>query len=536
MHQVAEFKLITDEPISNAIDNTMEKARKIENRAKGIVNNLIRTMESDIEYLCALADLRMSKTPEDKQNATERLNIIRQDVYGLTSYGIEKILKDIKHKEFADSINADIVAKLSVRIYQSVKKRIFEHCDIHFLKYGEFNTLETKANKCGILFKPNEQVVIFNTHKKQVRKKKVKNKDGSYKTSNKKKKTVKYEIPVKIRENDTFNKELLKHKICYCRIVRKPGKNKYEYYLQVVVDVKDKPVLKLPKQQKGTVGIDLGPSSVAVVSKNDAILESLAPQADKCNKDIIRLSRQLERLRRLNNPNNYNEDGTIKTPPKGEKLYWYRSKHYIRVLFQLKNVYRKKSAITKQSHNILANKIISMGQRFFIEELDIKSWQKKSTKPSAPSTKLITVIDKKTKKEKQVYKYVRKKRFGKSINNHSPGLLIQLIKQKLLYYDQMLEYVNTIKYKASQYDHTTGEYIKPNLKDRVKTVGTHKVQRDLYSAFLIKNNKDSETVDQLRCNKEFNNFLNLNNIIMNNLKVRYQQGEIFPSCMAVNEF
>ena len=215
----------------------------------------------------------------------------------------------------------------------------------------------------------------------------------------------------------------------------------------------------------------------------------------------------------------------------------YLSKLQMTVLiFQLKNAYRRKSAITKQFHNILANKIISMGQRFFIEELDIKSWQKKSTKPPTSSTKLITVIDKKTKKEKQVYKYVRKKRFGKSINNHSPGLLIQLIKQKLLYYGQMLEYVNTIKYKASQYDHTTGEYIKPNLKDRVKTVGTHKVQRDLYSAFLFKNNKDSETVDQLRCNKEFNNFLNLNNIIMNNLKVRYQQGEIFPSCMAVNEF
>ena len=177
-----------------------------------------------------------------------------------------------------------------------------------------------------------------------------------------------------------------------------------------------------------------------------------------------------------------------------------------------------------------------MGQRFFIEELDIKFWQKKSTKPPTSSTKLITVIDKKTKKEKQVYKYVRKKRFGKSINNHSPGLLMQLIKQKLSYYGEILEYVNTIKYKASQYDHITGEYIKPNLKDRTKIVGDNKVQRDLYSAFLIKNNKDSETVDQLKCNKEFNKFLNLNNIIMNNLKLRYQQGERFPSCMAVNEF
>ena len=41
MHQVAEFKLVVNKQMASAINNTMEKARKIENRAKGIVNNLI---------------------------------------------------------------------------------------------------------------------------------------------------------------------------------------------------------------------------------------------------------------------------------------------------------------------------------------------------------------------------------------------------------------------------------------------------------------------------------------------------------------
>lgn len=46
--------------------------------------------------------------------------------------------------------------------------------------------------------------------------------------------------------------------------------------------------------------------------------------------------------------------------------------------------------------------------------------------------------------------------------------------------------VQTKDFKASQYDHVEDNYKKAELKDRSKYVGGYKVQRDLYSAYLLK--------------------------------------------------
>jgi putative transposase len=47
--------------------------------------------------------------------------------------------------------------------------------------------------------------------------------------------------------------------------------------------------------------------------------------------------------------------------------------------------------------------------------------------------------------------------------------------------------INTWQTRLSQFDHTTGEYIKKPLSQRMHVIGdgaTAPVQRDLYSAFL----------------------------------------------------
>lgn len=65
---------------------------------------------------------------------------------------------------------------------------------------------------------------------------------------------------------------------------------------------------------KGLVGVDLGPQSVAAVSETSAILENLAERNGKSTKRHERkerlLLRALDRSRRANNKDRYNEDGT----------------------------------------------------------------------------------------------------------------------------------------------------------------------------------------------------------------------------------
>ena len=54
------------------------------------------------------------------------------------------------------------------------------------------------------------------------------------------------------------------------------------------------------------------------------------------------------------------------------------------------------------------------------------------------------------------------------------------------------------------------EYKKKSLSKRWNNIAGHKVQRDLYSSFLIMNiSEDLETYNLEKCNKRFNNFLEL---------------------------
>ena len=58
--------------------------------------------------------------------------------------------------------------------------------------------------------------------------------------------------------------------------------------------------------------------------------------------------------------------------------------------------------------------------------------------------------------------------------------------------------INTYNTKLSQFDHTTGEYVKKPLSQRTHHFGdgiTPPVQRDLYSAFLARCCSTSETLD-----------------------------------------
>ena len=126
-------------------------------------------------------------------------------------------------------------------------------------------------------------------------------------------------------------------------------------------------------------------------------MEPLAPKTVKeCNKAIILLSRQLDRIRRLNNPNNYNEDGTCK---KGHHK-WVKTKNYYKTLFALKNMYRLKSIYIREHQARLQNKILSYGGNFATEDINFTSWMRRSKKPTEQTDKEIEVTNKKGEKKK----------------------------------------------------------------------------------------------------------------------------------------
>ncbi len=158
-------------------------------------------------------------------------------------------------------------------------------------------------------------------------------------------------------------------------------------------------------------------------------------------------------------------------------------------------MHRKIADKRKQSHNKLANHLLSLGLDIRVEQMSFKGLQRKAKE---------TVVNEKTGKIN------RKKRFGKSIANRAPAMLISIIDNKLKYHDLSIKKIDTAKVKASQFDHFTQNYVKKTLSKRWNHFEQGDVQRDLYSAFLIMNTTENlREMDLERANEAWERFFEL---------------------------
>jgi len=135
---------------------------------------------------------------------------------------------------------------------------------------------------------------------------------------------------------------------------------------------------------------------------------------------------------------------------------------------------------------------------------------------------------KKTTINQKTGKINKKKRFGKSLANKAPAKLIEIINRKLNYLGKEILKVNTWKVKASQYNHIEDNYQKKKLNERWNIIGKDKIQRDLYSAFLVMNVKDNlEEIDKNSCNKYYEKFKENHNKEIQ--KIKTSKVKIFAS-------
>lgn len=499
---VLELKLDTCNEDNHYLNWLLESGRHLYNRLLEFAINQIKELEKNKKYKRMLKKY-YNDGKQDKE-LLKAINEIRNS-YGLSHFGLITQVYKLREKTCGKYFNTNLAISVADRVWSAVEKVLFsEGKKLHFQKFGEFNSISGKDNKTGLYYDVENNILHCGRSGKRLIK------------------------PV-IRENDTYIQEALTHRIKFCRIVRKQFHHNYKYFLQLTLEGNPPRKLTLGK---GEVGIDIGVSTIAVVSEETAIFEPLANDIDKYNQRIIQLQRKLERSRRLSNPNNYNEDGTIKTQKNGEKLHWKKTKNYKKIIHQLKHLYRLRNCYVTESHNKVANQIVEMGDTHYVELMNYKALQKKVDKPTEQTDKVIELTNKKGE-TKSVKKCKKKKRFGKSLNNRSPGALLTIINQKLRYYGKKTISVDIYNYKASQYDHIKKEYIKTNLNERVKHIGNNLVQRDLYSAFLLKNYENSTTINQTKCELEFNKFLELQHNVIYNLKQRLINKEILPACMGI---
>lgn len=453
---ILTLRLDTETYQEDILNKRLEICRNIYNACLGELHKRYRTMQQSKEYqkVC-----KMSKGKE-RNKLFNSLN----KKYGLTEYSLTSYVKPMQHhyKKNIDSFTSQAIAKRCFLAFQ--KLMLHQSKKVKFKRYGEMKSLEGKSNKTGIRF--IEDKLIWNG----------------------------LTIPVIIEKNDVYAQMALINKIKYCRVVRKLIRGRYKFYIQLVLEGippvkidKDTGEIKHP-MNIGDVGIDIGTQTIAISSDREVKLLEIASEIRNIDREKRILSRKLDRQRRANNPDNYNEDGTIKR----NRLKWNNSKRYLKTKNELAEIQRKLADIRKQSHNKLANYVLSLGNKVYVEEMNFKGLKSRSKK---------TTINKKTGKIN------KKKRFGKSIGNKAPSMFLTILDNKLKWHGERLLKVDTYKIKASQYNHVSDEYIKKGLSERWNDFGEYKIQRDMYSAFIIMCSRENlKEIDKEKCKDKFSKF------------------------------
>ena len=453
------------------IENRLEKSFRISNSVynEGISLGLKRfeALKRNPYYQELLEARRLAKTGIDKlKKAKKKTKGLVQQVklydkalfelrkaYGLTEFDLSAYLCQQRRKEGSSykQLAASEIQVIAGQVMKTLEKVLFYQikpykvqCSSKFdLDVSFRNRVNTEAtrlilsNKKGIAYR-------FYIHKK----------------------STFVDIPVKAFNNYQQMSLLRSERIKYVQIIRKTIRGKKVYYLQIVCQ--GFPHSKVSKGN-GVVGIDPGISTVAFASQKEVALVDLVPKnITRKEKLLKRLDRAIERSRRVNNPECYKENGTIK---KGSR-FKRPSNRQMRLRNRRRKTYRSLSEERRKLQGQLVNQLVLQASFIKIENLNVKGLQKRSRDIR---------INPKTNRP------FSKKRFGKAIFRAAPSAFRAALETRASQLGIDFEIISPKNVKPSQYNHITQTFEKKSISTRVYDLSDEykDVQRDLYSAFLI---------------------------------------------------
>jgi len=453
---IHEMPLVVTPRQAKVLDQRFEAARMIYNAALQEGLKRLRLMRESKDWHKARALKKAGKKKE--------ANALYRDVrrrFKFSDYELQKVSflrSDAPH--ISHLVDSQTSQALCTRAYRACEHHVFVTGRGYprFKRYNTLNTVESKNNLQGIVFRENK--VFWNTG--------LGNKN-------------KLEFPVKFDPKDKHGVEAaaLQDEIKYCRLKRDVVNGKKRFSVQLVLDgkPKDRPNTMTTD---GTVGLDLGPSTIAWVSDDKSEFKKFCEEIDPVVKQKRLIQRKMQRSLRANNPDNYEPDelkknangktirklGKVKKGPKT----WVRSKRYLALKDELAKADRKIRETRDKLQGELANEILRQGSLVRTEKLSYKSFQRN---------------------------------FGRSVRDRAPGMFIEKLKRRADHLGATVEEINTFKTYLSSRCHNCGTKKKKTRKERQHIcecgVSAH---RDLYSAWLAKY-VENDVLDVTQCHEHW---------------------------------
>lgn len=431
---VGEIPLNVSQSALSVLGSVFEASRQLYNACLGEAIRRLRLMRESKAYQAA------KKLPKKSKERTSAFKKIREE-FSFNEYSLHAYAAVIKNSWIGEHIGIHVAQKLATRAFSAAEKVVFGFAKrVRFKRYGGLNSIEGKNNGTGLIWK------------------------GTFL------KVGKLEIPALINSSDPVVSHALTSRVKYCRLVRKVIRGKEQFFAQLCCEgkplsAKDRHLLRSSKPPEvrnqnslicegGPVGMDIGPSTIAIVGEKDAILLRFCDKIEPKREKISELQKRLDRQRRANNLENYSENGAIK---KGQKK-WCRSKRQKETEKALAEIQRKMAAHRKSLHGALLNSL-PLHEEFYLEKLSYRSFQKN---------------------------------FGRSVGLRAPGMFVEELKRKAENAGGSVCEFSTKATKLSQTCHC-GRFHKKKLSERwhVCKCGVE-AQRDLYSAYLARFVRDGK--------------------------------------------
>jgi len=415
---VCEIPLRVTRRQEKKLDVRFEAARQLYNALLGEAKRRLALFRQSIWYTKA-------KQTKDEDERRAHFDAART-AYGFSSYALEAVADGMRRDTWlGDHIDSHVEQKLAARAFDAVQKMAYGTAkDVRFKGRRGLRSLEGKTNDACIRWRDDR--VLWNG----------------------------LALPmVKAAHKDPVIQHGLSSRVKYVRLVRREVRSRTRYYAQLVCEGLP---YRNPEHTIGTetVGLDIGPSTIAVVGETQASLEQFCEPVARDHKRIRRLHRKLDRQRRANNPDCYDGQGRA---VKGKRPT-NKSRRQQDTQAELAELFRREAAHRKTLHGQMAHRIIAIGAHIHTEKLSYRGFQKL---------------------------------YGKSISVRAPRAFLSILTRKAESAGGKVIEFGTRTTALSQVC-ICGQKHKKRLCERVHICDCGvEMQRDLFSAYLAGHVKDN---------------------------------------------
>lgn len=410
------------------INKRMELCRKVYNNMLHDRLKALRKMEHDKDYISSKEVIMSAYKTDDKNVAkaikksqeykdAQEMQKAKMREYGFSEYDFASQVL-IYIKTFASNITGTVaIYSISKPMWAAFDKYFFSNGQaVHFKKFESLNSVASDG-KAGLK--------IVGLNKKSTRSPESPFGLSLMYGSNRAGKVI--TMPLIVDKKDLYMQEMICNNIKVVRLVRRRINGKYKYYVQLTVNCA--PAIKYDKEtgeiknpiNNGNVGIFIDTRKITICSKNGIKQIDLIDKKQlKMEETISDINRFLDNSRRISNPENFNEDKTIKkgmfVEGRRTKLKWTNSKNYIKAKNKKADIQRRLAEQRKIRAGEISNLILSLGNNIICNDYNFKAAQMR-------------------KKETEINEkgnYISKSKAGKNISYSAPAMLLNILDNKLI--------------------------------------------------------------------------------------------------------